>query len=135
MALDVRVLTVKLIYMLLIFLLLPVSSLLAGPVALVEEVQSENSVLKEFDFLSSGDEFELSANDSITLGYINSCVRERIQGGNVIIGDDQSLVIGGKVERTITECDGGALDLSADKASKSGAMTFRGIKKLEKNPE
>lgn len=97
----------------------------ANPVALVEDVSESVTSVQLLDFLSPGDEVDLGKDGMLTLGYLESCIREEINGGTVTVGSNQSEVKDGQVERTNTECDGGRLTLAANQAVQSGAMAFR----------
>jgi hypothetical protein len=97
----------------------------ADPVAIVEDVSANAGELQAMDYVAAGRIIALAANQSLTLGYIKSCTREVIAGGRVTIGLEQSVVDGGKVERSQVRCDGGRLRLTAEQASKSGGMVFR----------
>ena len=95
------------------------------PAAIVEDVSPAQSDIEVFDYLEAGHTVRLSANEKLILGYLASCIRETIQGGNVTIGALQSTVTGGLVTREEVECDGGYTNLSSAEASQSGAITFR----------
>jgi hypothetical protein len=101
----------------------------AGPVALVED-SSGRVPVGFMDYLTEGQKFTLGADASVTISYFNSCQRETISGASVTIGKDQSTVEGGLVKREKVECDGGKMLLSADQASKSGVLAFRGPSQL-----
>lgn len=98
---------------------------IAAPVAMVEDIEPANTKIGILDFLDAGDVIQLDAQDKLILGYLESCIRETISGGKVTIGQSQSQVDGGKVDREKTECDGGGLSLAANEAVQSGAMAFR----------
>ena len=95
------------------------------PAAIVEDVSPTQTDVQVFDYLEVGDTVHLSADETLILGYLASCLRETIQGGNVTIGALQSTVAGGLVIREQVECDGGYTDLSSAEASQSGVITFR----------
>ncbi len=95
------------------------------PAAIVEDVSPTQSDIEVFDYLEVGNTVRLSADETLILGYLASCLRETIQGGNVTIGALQSTVAGGLVIREQVECDGGYTDLSSAEASQSGVITFR----------
>jgi hypothetical protein len=97
----------------------------ADPVAIVEDVSANAADLQPMDYVAAGRIIALAANQSLTLGYMKSCTREVIAGGRVTIGQERSVVDGGKVERSQVRCDGGRLRLTAEQASKSGGMVFR----------
>jgi hypothetical protein len=101
----------------------------AADVALVEDVSAPRPGLEALDYLSSGQTIALSAGDRLVVNYLGSCTREVIVGGTVSIGTEQSVVVGGTVTRAKVECDGGKGLLTAQQASKSGVMVFRGMKR------
>lgn len=103
------------------FLLFSVASA-AAPVAIVED--SSLSDPGAMDYLDRGRVLTLKPGDKIILGYLNSCIREEIQGGTVTIGATESNVSGSKVKRSVIAC-GGSAQLSQAQAGKSGAMVFR----------
>src|ERR1700743_2905477 len=82
------------------------TSVLAGPpTALVEDVSDTSSGVEQVSYLQPGQVIRLGSNDSIVLSYLSSCTRERIQGGTVIVGRDQSEVRSGAVERDSLPCN------------------------------
>lgn len=93
--------------------------------ALVEDVKGRIQGVEFMDYVAAGRTLRLGAGDTLTLGYLSSCVRETITGGVVKIGVEQSEVTGGRVERVRIECDGGRLKLAANQATASGVMVFR----------
>jgi hypothetical protein len=100
-------------------------SIPSQPVAIVEEVSTANVGVDIFEYLEAGRQIRLSASDKLVLGYLSSCLRETIHGGDVTVGTVQSTVNGGLVIREEVECDGGAADLSVAEASQSGVIAFR----------
>lgn len=96
-----------------------------APVAVVEDVTGNPAGVEFMDYVSAGKVIRLAAKDQIVLGYMKSCWRETITGGTVTVGLEQSEVAGGNVRREKVGCDGGKMQLSAQQASKSGAMVFR----------
>lgn len=100
-------------------------SIPSQPVAIVEEVSTTNVGVGIFEYLEAGRQIRLSASDKLVLGYLSSCLRETIHGGDVTVGTAQSAVDGGLVIREEVECDGGAADLSVAEASQSGVIAFR----------
>ncbi len=68
---------------------------------------------------------DLGAEGTLTLGYLASCERERIQGGKVTVGQEQSTVVGGSVKRLKIVCDGGFLQLSSEQSQQSLTVVFR----------
>jgi hypothetical protein len=97
----------------------------AQPSAIGEDVQGAVAGLGVFDYLESGQRIALSVGDVLVLGYLGSCLRETIHGGEVTVGTTQSSVAGGLVIREEVECDGGSTELSAAEASQSGTIAFR----------
>ncbi len=102
-------------------------SVAAAPAAVVENVSSPDLGVKFLDFLPPGTSVALGSADTLELGYLGSCIHEKIRGGEVTIGSEQSLVKGGTVERKRVDCDGGALAMAADEATQSGAMALRKV--------
>lgn len=96
-----------------------------APVAVVEDVSSASAGVEFMDYVSAGKIIKLAPADVLVLGYMNSCQHETITGGTVTVGAEQSTVVGGKLQREKIACDGGKLQLSAQQASKSGAVVFR----------
>jgi hypothetical protein len=80
--------------------------------------------IEVFDFLESGKSFKLPPGTTITLGYMQSCIRETITGGSVTIGAEASTVSGGKRQAEQLKC-ATKLALGSSQAGKSGAMVFR----------
>jgi hypothetical protein len=97
-----------------------------APVAVVEDVESKSAGVEFMDYVSAGKLIRLGSSDTLVLGYMHSCWRETISGGTVTVGAEQSTVAGGKVNREHVACDGGKMQLTAQQASKSGAVVFRG---------
>ena len=106
-------------------LLFSLTASASAPVAIVEDVQSNKAGVGIMDFLVAGQTIELGKGEQMTIGYLNSCRRERIKGGKITIGAEQSQVSNGQVMREDVECDGGSANLSGQQAAKSGALAFR----------
>jgi hypothetical protein len=100
--------------------------------ALVEEIGEPRPGVQFMDYLTSGQMIPLHAGERLVIDYLRSCLRETIVGGVVAIGAEKSIVIGGTVSSEKVECDGGKGLLTAEQASKSGVMVFRGAPR--KNP-
>ena len=96
----------------------------AEPVALVEEVSSDVPSLSAFDYLSTGNQFDLGANGKLTLAYLGACIEEAIYGGQVIIGAEHSTVVGGLLLRKKVVCPL-TVQPGAEDSSQSGSMVFR----------
>ena len=99
---------------------------MAGEPAVVVEGVSPGIAGVEFmGYMEAGQTFKLGPGQSATLGYLQSCIKESINGGVVTIGKKQSTVAGGKVKRVRVECDGGKLILTEEQAGKSAVTVFR----------
>lgn len=109
------------------FLLLSPAVQAAGAaVAILEEISGASGDHGAFDELKAGDRIELGTKGSAIVGYLDSCVRETIQGGTVTIAPGQSKVEGGQVSRETIACEATQLVLSEDEAGKSATVAFRG---------
>ncbi|MGE0253085.1 MAG: hypothetical protein AB7N54_00695 [Alphaproteobacteria bacterium] len=97
----------------------------ASPAAVVEEVADKSADVEEMEFVAAGQVIRLAAGGRLVLGYLASCVREEITGGTVTIGENESTVAGGKVERGKTPCAGTQLALSDRQTRSSGVVVFR----------
>jgi len=93
--------------------------------AIVEEAEGNTGKVQLFDMLETGQVIEIGPGGRLVLGYLRSCWRETIAGGDVTIGPEQSSVKFGRIFRELVECDGGSLQLSAAVSDKSGAMVYR----------
>lgn len=101
----------------------------AEPVAVVEDVNFVSDHIQPMDFLDAETTFELKSSESIVIGYFSSCLQESIKGGNVKIGQHQSTVINGEINRKRLECVGG--DKVAENVvgqQLAGAVVFRAKK-------
>jgi hypothetical protein len=113
---------------LLLSLIYATSAFAGSPVALVEDVTGTSAGVEPFGYVQPGQVIRLGSHDSIVLSYLSSCTRERIQGGTVTIGRDQSGVQSGIVERSSAPCDTGRLQLTAEIASQSAGAVFRSLR-------
>ena len=75
----------------------------------------------------------------IEIDYFSSCLHERIVGGVLTVGTEQSEVLGGSVERHPVECDAGKIALTEPQAERAAGFVQRGgaelknqIRKMEK---
>jgi len=93
--------------------------------AIVEDVRAASAGVSQFDYVTPGRVIDLGADGSLTLGYLSSCERERIEGGRVTIGKDQSDVQGGEVKRLKIACDGGSFQLTQQQSQQSLVIVFR----------
>ena len=103
-----------------------------SPVAIVEDVSVTVSGVELLEYVNRGHTIKLGAGGTLVLGYLNSCVRETINGGSVTVGKEQSTIQGGKVSRERVECDGGKLQLTLEQASKSAVVVFRKAPRAKK---
>lgn len=108
---------------------LAMSAPVQAPAALVEEVHGTVPGIEFMDYVAVGREIRLGPKDSIVLGYLRSCWRETITGGTVTVGDEQSKVQSGKVERSKVECDSKRKPLGAREATQSAATVYRSLRK------
>jgi hypothetical protein len=95
------------------------------PAAIVEAVHAAAAGVQIFDFVSAGQIIPLGVDGRITLGYLSSCERERIEGGRVTVGQTQSTDDGGSIKRLKVACDGGALQLTQQAVQQSAVVVFR----------
>lgn len=110
-------------------LLLPATTVAQGqkqPSAIVEDVTDGIAGVALMDYLAPGKVVQLGANGKLVLGYLQSCTRETIVGGRVVIGAEKSESPDAKIRREKVECDGGRMRLTTDQSAKSGVMVFRG---------
>ncbi len=103
-------------------------------VAIVEDTSGKVAGVEPLDLLRLGREIELSADSGLIISYLNSCQRENIRGGKVVIGDVQSEVTGGEVSRRRVPCDAAALNLTPEQANQSATLVFRGDDSVEGDP-
>jgi hypothetical protein len=97
----------------------------ATPVAIVENTIGDVSDVAALDLLREGDTLTFAANQGMIVSYLESCQRENIRGGKVVIGRTQSEVSGGDVAREGVACDPAALALTPEQANQSAALAFR----------
>ncbi|MCA3240591.1 MAG: hypothetical protein ING89_04765 [Rubrivivax sp.] len=96
-----------------------------GPVAVVEDVRGRVDGVEFMDYVAAGRVIELRAGQGLVLSYMKSCWRETISGGTVTIGEDQSQVWQGKVERVKVACATQRPQLGAREATQSAATVYR----------
>jgi hypothetical protein len=97
----------------------------APAVAILEEIAGAAGKHEAFDELKAGERLDLGAGGRAVVGYLGSCIRETIDGGTVVIGQDQSDVEGGKVARETIPCEATQLVLSEEEAGKSATVAMR----------
>jgi hypothetical protein len=95
------------------------------PSAIVEEVAAPDAGINVMDYVSHDRVIQLARGETVTLGYLRSCLRETITGGRIVVGLEQSRVENGSVRRERVECDGGALKLGAAESGKSLVLVLR----------
>jgi hypothetical protein len=100
----------------------------ASPVALIEELSGSSAGLEVMDYLEAGHTIRLRARETLVLTYLYSCARERITGGIVTVGTQQSEVLSGKVERTKLPCDQANAAPIGVLVIQAGGHVFRGLK-------
>ena len=111
-----------------ILALISATPVAAGPLtALVEDITDGSAGVEAMDYVQPGRIIRLGTHQSMVLTYLNSCIREKIQGGIVTIGRDQSEVQSGTVERNSLPCDTGRMELTAEIASEGAGAIFRSI--------
>ncbi len=103
----------------------PVSHAADAPSAIVEDISGSSNSVQFMDYLTPGRKIKIGHGNRIIIGYLQSCVRETIAGGQITIGQKQSIVVGGKVTRERVECDGGNLQNLTAKGSGSAVTVFR----------
>ena len=96
--------------------------------AMVEDA-SPNLPYQQFDFIERHTEIQLGKDGFLTIGYLNSCILEKITGGRVIVDAFQSFIFGGAVVREKVSCVGNGLTLNLEESAQSGADVFRGKQK------
>jgi len=107
---------------------LGISSAMAEPSALVEDITTDRNDVQLMDYLEPGMVIELAPDETLTVGYLLSCVQETITGGKVTIGEDESVVSGGAVETTEVDCDGGPIVAAVGGSEvEAGAAAFRKV--------
>ena len=98
------------------------------PAAIVENVQGKVAGIEFMDYVAAGKIIKLGPKAGITLSYLKSCLRETITEGVVLVGEEQSTVQLGNVERVKVPCDANAVQLSEREANQSAATTFRSMR-------
>ena len=98
----------------------------AKRVALVEEVTGEVKGVQLRDYVTAGKVIDLGPKGSIVLTYMESCWRETITGGTVVVGVERSLYHLSKVEGVKVDCDRGSQPVT-DQRRGLGGTVFRGV--------
>jgi len=97
------------------------------PVAIVEKLQGKVDGVEFMDYVAQGKEIKLGPGAMIVLGYMESCWRETITGGTVIVGAEKSMVHLGDIQRVKVDCDVSGIQLSDREASQSAGSAFRNL--------
>lgn len=95
------------------------------PSAIVSKIVAPGSGIVPLQYVVPGQTIGLGKEGSIILGYLRSCVQEKITGGVVTINQTRSSVQNGRTTCERVECDGGKIMLTAEQARKSGVLIFR----------
>lgn len=93
--------------------------------ALVLEAAGTEPALLRDSLVSPGQSFDLGTTGKVTLAYLSSCVVETIEGGRITVGTGQSAVIGGKVERSASDCLAASSRLETGADAESGGAYSR----------
>lgn len=94
------------------------------PSAIVESVKGQVVGAEFMDYVVPGQVIKLGAAGGIVLAYLDSCVRETIAGGVVVVGIAESRTSLASISREKTACDTARPKL-ADGATSGGGMAFR----------
>lgn len=100
-----------------------------APVAVVEDVRGQPAGVEFMDYVAAGKVIKLGPKDVIVLGYLKSCWRETITGGTVTVGEAQSSVQRGRIERTQVECDASRGKVGTREGTQSAATVFRSFRR------
>lgn len=106
-------------------LLLAADAFAAEPAAIVEAVSAPSTSLQPMDFLDEGQVVELRDGETLTLGYLSSCVRETIKGGKITIGAARSTVDKGLRKAEEVDCDGARVVKVTTRAADVAGAVFR----------
>jgi hypothetical protein len=63
---------------------------------------------------------------------MNSCWRETITGGTVVVGAEQSMVHQGEITRAKVDCDAGRAEVTSRQARESAATVFRSLQPAQR---
>lgn len=97
----------------------------SGPVALVESIENAPQAGVELlDYAYVGQTIDLGSAGVMVLSYLESCGRETITGGTVMVGPGHSTVTGGQMQSETLVCQG-AKPIVAFDASEAGASVKR----------
>jgi hypothetical protein len=96
------------------------------PVAIVEEVTGSPAGVSFMDYVRVGQTLQLGPDDKIVLSYLNSCLRETIQGGAVTVGLNQSAGISAHIERVKVDCEAAKMMGAVGQSNDSASLILRG---------
>jgi len=91
----------------------------AAEISAIVEEAGDDAPVQVFSYLQTGDVIDLGAETEIVLGYLNSCVQERLRGGVVTVGKERSQLQGG--QRWTEEFDCGSVAVLSQSEVESGA--------------
>lgn len=94
------------------------------PSAIVESVNGHVVGADFMDYVVPGQVIKLGARGGVVLAYLESCMRETITGGVVVVGTDESRTSLASVSRERAACDTAQPKLAKGAAS-GGGMAFR----------
>jgi hypothetical protein len=97
----------------------------SGSGALVEEIDGNVAGVSAYDTLRAGQSIDLRPDRHAIVSYLDSCIRETIAGGFVKIGQSQSEVQGGTVQRETLDCGVKKLVLTNTTQDQSATTVFR----------
>lgn len=101
----------------------------AGEPAAIVEDASDGSPVEIFSYLEEGRVLNLSSSDAVVIGYLESCIQERITGGVVTIGRTRSTVRGGERTEKVLRCGAAPAELSKKSAERGAVLVMRGKKR------
>jgi hypothetical protein len=111
----------------------PAAAQLSAPAAIVEEVKGDVPGVEYMDYVLPGKVIKLGASGTIVLNYLQSCLRETITGGVVVVGSEQSKVSLADIQSAKVDCVAPKAQLSEAEASQSAATAFRSIAQTASN--
>jgi hypothetical protein len=104
------------------------------PVAIVEELQGKVDGVEFMDYVAPGKVIKLAPRAMVVLGYMQSCWRETITGGTVIVGAERSMVHLGEIQRVKVDCDLSGIQLSDREAIQSAGSISRDLNSNQRAP-
>ena len=92
--------------------------------AIVEAV-SAGAPVTLFSYLLQGQVISLDTDAEMQIGYLHSCVQEKVRGGIVTIGRERSHVDGGERTEAVLDCRGATAELTQTEIEHSAAIVMR----------